>query len=112
MLIKQGAIATTCTQDILDEFPIQSNRLTPFEKKTASDEQAKKTEATLPDLTGLDDSSRRIAELLIEKDMHIEEIAARADMTIAELNGILPILEIEGIIRKLAGNIYKYNTEK
>ena len=111
MLIKQGAVATTCAADILDEFPIRAARLKPFEKKEVPPKPVKEEKKTAPQFDGLDDDSRKIAELLVEKDMHIEEIAARADMTIAELNGILPLLEIDGIIRKLAGNIYKYNTE-
>ena len=40
--------------------------------------------------------------------MHIVEISARSSLTIAELNTILPLLEISGIVSKQAGNIYKY----
>ena len=43
--------------------------------------------------------------------MNIEEIAAECDVRINELNSHLTILEVEGIILKLAGARYKYNTE-
>ncbi len=106
-LIKEGANAVTCAGDVLDAFPIQSKNLTPPEKQSVSEP---KTEIdTSAELEGLGEDEKKIVALLKEKDMHIEEIAARTDLTIPQLNGILPMLEIEGYIVKLAGSKYKYN---
>lgn len=107
-LIKQGANAVTCGQDILDSFPVRVKNLTPPESKvSAPKEEIEPLVNALPD--GLADEEKRIILLLKEKDMHIEEISARSGLTIAELNSVLPMLEIEGLITKLAGSNYKYN---
>lgn len=105
LLIKQGALVATCGEDILEAFPIRRNNLKKPEPPKAK--ETPKTEEKPID--GLDDKESLVVTLLKSGDMHIEEIAARADMTISELNGILPMLEIEGYIIKQAGNIYKYN---
>lgn len=105
LLIKQGAVATTCAEDIMEAFPIRRKRL---EKPSPPTE---KEEPQLEEVTldGLGAEENKIISLLKMGDMHIEELSARADMTVSELNGILPMLEIDGYIVKLAGNIYKYN---
>lgn len=105
MLIKNGALIATCGEDILEAFPIRRNNLKKplpiqTEEVPAVEEKA---------IDGLSEEENKIITLLKSGNMHIEELAARADMTISELNGILPMLEIEGYIVKLAGSVYKYN---
>ena len=104
-LIKQGASAVTSGEDILEHFPIRKNFLKPIEEKTET-----KTEILTDEkpIEGLSDDENKIISLLRRKDMNIEEIAARGEFTINQLNGILPILEIEGYVKKMAGNNYKY----
>ncbi|MBS7299191.1 MAG: DNA-processing protein DprA [Eubacteriales bacterium] len=106
-LIKQGANAVTCGKDILDAFPIRVKNLTPPEIKAVEvvEEVHNETES----IDGLGEEENKIITLLREKDMHIEELAAKSNLTIAELNKILPMLEIEGYIIKQAGSQYKYN---
>ncbi len=104
-LIKRGAIATTCAEDILEAFPIRRNNL----KKPTVPIQKTMPKVEEKPINGLGEKESKIITLLKTSNMHIEELAARADMTIPELNGILPMLEIEGYIIKLAGSIYKYN---
>lgn len=107
LLLKKGATAATCAKDILDAFPIRAKSLTPPETKKAVEVPPAAEETS--DLEGLNDKEKQIITLLKEKDMHIEEISARSNMTVPELNGILPLLEIEGYILKKAGSIYQYN---
>ncbi|MBQ7793748.1 MAG: DNA-processing protein DprA [Clostridia bacterium] len=107
-LIKQGAIPVTCAQDILEAFSIKSKNLTPPTALPEKEAQPVKEDI----IEGLSEKENLIITLLRQKDMHIEEIAARGGFTIAELNGMLTMLEIEGYILKTAGSIYKCNLEK
>ncbi len=103
-LLKQGAYAVTSACDLLDHYPVRKNYLTPIEEKEEPlvIQEEKQIE-------GLSDDENKIISLLRTKDMNIEEIAAKGDFTITQLNSILPILEIEGYVKKMAGNNYKYN---
>ena len=106
-LIKIGAQAVTCAKDILDAYPISAKNL----KKPELDVKESppiEIDSSDPRLKELGEEERLIAELLLSSDMHIEELAAKSKMTIAKLNAILPILEIEGIAAKQAGSIYKF----
>ncbi len=105
MLIKNGALPATCGEDILEAFPIRRHKL---EKPVKFEpEETPKIEEKAID--GISEEENKVIALLKTGNMHIEELAARVDMTIPELNGILPMLEIEGYVVKLAGNIYKFN---
>lgn len=107
-LIKQGANAVSCADDILDAFPIRAKNLTPPEPKTIP--ELEKVEVAEEDsFADFGEDERKIMVLLKEKDRHIEELSAHSGLTIPELNGILPLLEIEGHITKLAGSKYKIN---
>lgn len=105
LLIKNGALPATCAEDILEAFPIRRNNL----KKPLPPAPKEKPKIEEKPVDGLGAEENKIITLLKSGNMHIEELAARADMTIPELNGILPMLEIEGYIVKLAGSVYKYN---
>lgn len=107
-LIKSGANAVTCAQDILDAYPIRSKNLTPVQRKPKITEKDEIRNVTDTRIDGLSGNEKKVAMLLFEKDMHIEEICARSGLTIPELNAVLPLLEIEGIISKLPGSRYRY----
>lgn len=112
-LIKGGAQAVTCAQDILDAFPIRASRLVPPEKKKKKEETASPIpEQNSKRLAELSERERNVALILMQKDMHIEELSARSKLTIAELNAVMPMLEIAGVARKLAGSRYKYLPEE
>lgn len=110
-LLKRGATAVTSAQDIIDAYPIQVSRLLPPQQKVSEENAVDTVEEVAQDskLSSLEGDEKQIASMLVKKSMHIEEIAAKSGKTIVELNSILPMLEIEGIINKQAGNIYKYN---
>ncbi len=109
-LIKMGAIPVTEAEDIIGYYALRIKSLTqPEPPESESEPEQAPVGGEIPQrLEGLDDNSKKVAMLLLEKDMHIEEISARSSLTIAELNTILPLLEISGIVSKQAGNIYKY----
>ena len=107
-LLRTGATAVTSVNDILEEFPYKYNSI----KRTRVSEKTDDiTEVSNEDLWIDDPLDDRIIKLLKKRDMNIEEIAAECDVRINELNSHLTILEVEGIILKLAGARYKYNTE-
>ncbi len=106
-LIKKGAVAVTSAEDILDAFPVKANGLTP--PKLAEEKMEEPIAEEKFD--GLTDDENKVIELLRTKDMHTDEIVARSNLTVRELNPILTMLELDGYILKLTGNIYKYNTE-
>lgn len=107
-LIKMGAMPATSARDILDYYAIRMKSVPPPAPQEAKPLVSLRDGDELARLSGLDENSQRVAKLIYGKDMHIEEIAAKSEMTIAQLNTILPMLEIKGIVSKQAGNIYKY----
>ncbi len=107
-LIKKGALAVTDALDIIEAFPDKAEKLIPpeFQKK-------KPPEPKAPDsFPELSDEENLIISLLRAKDMHKEEISAKADLAIAKLNPILTMLEIDGYIVKTMDNIFKLNTNR
>lgn len=107
-LIKNYAQAVTCAKDILDAYPIRASRLTAVKKEQRTEKTPQKPAEESGRLAGLPEPERVVAQILMQQDMHIEEIAARSGIKIAELNTILPMLEINGIVQRLAGSRYKY----
>ncbi len=108
-LIKRGAVAVTCAEDILDAFPQKKDSLIPPLFK----EEAPTSELDVADaFSELSVEENRIITLLRGKDMHTDEISARTGIVIAKLNPMLTMLELDGYIIKTAGNIYRCNTDK
>ena len=44
---------------------------------------------------------------LLEKTLHIEELQQKCGMNMEELNTVLPMLEIYGLIQKMPGDNYQ-----
>ncbi len=106
-LIKTGAVLVTQAADILAAFPEKTQQLVPPKLQ-----EKKPPKPKLPDsFPALSDDENRIIALLRTKDMHTEELAAKADLAISKLNPMLTMLELDGYILKNAGNIYKFNTD-
>ena len=89
-LFKEGASLVTNSQDILDYLGWESDiKLNAEESNTELNEQEKK-----------------ICEILELEAQNIESIAQKAKININELMIILTMLELKGIIKQLAGEIY------
>jgi len=57
----------------------------------------------------LSDKEKTVVALLLEKNMHIDDIKRQSGIDISELNRILSMMELSGYINKLPGNNYKLN---
>jgi DNA processing protein len=82
-LIKNGAILVTNVKDILDEFTIQKEE----ENKEEVNQEYKK-----------------VYDVLEAFPMHINEICKKTNSSMAEVNQIITMLEIEGLIKSLPNN--------
>ena len=87
-LLREGARLVTCARDILEDMGWDS----PAVQKTLS----------VPDVPGRE----KVTELLRREDLSFEELTQKLSMDTAQLNSLLTILELAGIIKKSAGNLY------
>lgn len=92
MLIKNGASITLDSDNILKEFK-QNEQVLSFKNKKAK----KKIEIK-------DKLQKEIYNFLSDEPVNIEEINLKVKLDIKEINFALTILEMEGHIKKLAGN--------
>ena len=108
LLIKQGAKLVTSAMDILEEYPTEVSKLNPLKIDNTEDEKNIK-QITIDDekYAACGDDEKKIISLLIEGNMHIEDIRARLGIDIGKLNSILPMLEMMGLIKKIPGDNYK-----
>lgn len=130
-MIKEGAILTTSVTDIFETYPYEASVIKrptgkpvyvkDYEYKSDKEdntnsldmeeeipEEERKT-VTVEDsrYKGLNANEKKIIELLIKKDMHIDELVRESGINIQTVNAILPVLEMMGHIRKMTGNNYK-----
>ncbi len=82
-LIKNGATLVTEVKDILNEFTLQNKE----ENKEEVNQEYKK-----------------VYDVLEDFPMHINEICKKTNSSMAEVNQIITMLEIEGLIKSLPNN--------
>ena len=82
-LIKNGAIFVTEVKDVLDQFTVQNKE----ENKEEINQEYKK-----------------VYDVLGAMPMHINEICKKTNSSMAEINQIITMLEIEGLIKSLPNN--------
>ena len=116
-LLASGAKAVTSAKDILDEYVFEIERLK-IEKPTVIEKIFKggkkinnEIKISLDDkrFLGLTDEDKQIISLLIEDNMHIDDIARRTGIDAGSLSIKLSMLEFSGHIQKIPGNNYKLN---
>jgi len=83
-LIKNGAILVTDVKDILNEFTIQD------EEKNIKQE--------------VNQEYKKVYDILGNVPMHINEICKITNSSMAKVNQIITMLEIEGLIKSLPNN--------
>ncbi len=106
-LLKEAGKATICANDILEEYPYDVAKLVrPTGKKQAAD-NIKTVSIDDEKYSSLGTDERRIIELLIEGNLHIDEMKAKSGIDIERLNSMLPLLEMTGYIKKLPGDNYR-----
>ena len=113
-LIQQGAKLIVCAEDILEEYPYESSRLQDAEPepKPQPEQVRQMTETELTQnerYKNLNDDEKCIVRLLLEKNMHIDDIVRETGIAIGTLNPMLAMMEMMGYVRKLPGNQYKLN---
>ncbi len=92
-LIKLGAKAVTCAQDILDELNLQSLK------------QNIQAREILPDTK----EEALILEVLIDEPVHVDKIIELTKLDTATINSVLSMMEIKGKIKNLGGMNYIKN---
>ncbi len=116
-MIKMGAILTNSVNDIFERYPAEVAALKPARGKPVIITRRKEkitANVPKPDIS-LDDEKyknlsvqeRRILELLLKENMHIDELVRESGIEISNLNATLSFLEMMGHVEKLSGNIYK-----
>lgn len=120
-LIQQGAKLVMTAQDIMDEYPYAAKLLKPPKIQVVIKTQ------NMPHYDGdvlpiqneqritienkkyafLKDEEKDIIKLLIEANMHIDDIARQLDKPVGEINTTLTMLEVKALVKKLPGNNYQ-----
>lgn len=121
-LIGNMARPVMSAKDILDDYPYQikhisaekpDSRLKMFAKHTVKRTVPVDNEIKIsPDdkkYAGLSEEEREIVSLLIEGNMHIDDIKRRSGFETSKLLQIMSMLEFSGHVRKIPGNNYKLN---
>ncbi|MEI6627369.1 MAG: DNA-processing protein DprA, partial [bacterium] len=88
-LIKKGAKLVSDAQDILEEFDIQEIATYPTTKTST-----------------LSEAESTVTKFLSKEKTHINLIAQKSNLAIANLLSILTILELKGIVKDLGGKNY------
>lgn len=91
-LLREGARLITCAADILEDMG--------WSAEDAG------THCTMPKTSGLSAEERAVVALLQKEDLLFEELAQSLSLPAAQLNSLLTILELTGIIKKSPGNLY------
>ena len=99
-LISQGAKLVSRVEDITEDYPYMN-----FEERFKSEAVNRQTKKVVS-LEGLSAAEIAIVEILCKKDTHIDELARISKMSSPEVNSVLVMLELNGIVKKLSGNIY------
>lgn len=94
-LIKSGAKLVTSVEDILEEYNFLNNEIILQDKSSVIDKSNIKQEY------------RCVYDVLESNAMDINLISKKADININEVNYILTMLELEGAIKQLPGNLFK-----
>lgn len=92
-LIKLGAKAVTCAQDILDELNLQSLK------------QNIQAREILPDTK----EEALVLEALVDEPVHVDKIIELTKLDTATINSVLSMMEIKGKIKNLGGMNYVKN---
>ena len=116
-LLANGAKAVISAKDILDEYVFEIERLQ-LKKPSLVDKIFKNSKKVNNEIkislddkrfSNLSDEDKKIISLLIDDNMHIDDIARRTGIDAGSLSIKLSMLEFSGHIQKIPGNNYKLN---
>lgn len=108
-MLKEGGRIAVSANDVLMEYPKDLEKLTPPEKSDEASAINNIRRVSIDDekYASLEENEKKIIGLLIEQNMHIEDIKDKTGFDMGVLNSTLPVLEMTGFIRKLPGDNYK-----
>jgi DNA processing protein len=95
-LIKQGALLVENADDILDELGYSERAV----------EGRGSPEGFPESVSQMNQSEKKIFEIIGDYPIHIDEVARMGKMDTSEVSSILLELEIKGVIRQLAGKMF------
>jgi DNA processing protein len=100
-LIRQGAVLCRGVEDVLEELEGIPAPMPPGQEAAA----APAAPAGPP--PGLDAEQRCVWELLGEGPRHVDELVQRLGLGVAQLSGMLLLMEMKKAVRRLPGNRYE-----
>ena len=121
LLLSQGAKAVSTADDILCEYTYEIEHLRIEKPKSrilsaliSSEKTAKVNNEMILSIDdkkyqSLSKEEKTVVSLLMEHNMHIDDIKRQSGIDITKLTPILSMLEFGGFINKLPGNNYKLN---
>ena len=102
-LIRDGARLVRDADDILEDLSGIAP-LFPTPSATPAEASAAPTVSAPP---GLDETQQRIWEILGDGPRPIDDLVQSVGTPVAQLNGILMMLEMKKVVRRLPGNVYE-----
>ena len=99
---RRGLLARA--DDILEDLAGIAPLFPPNANPAVADKPVPPTVAAPP---GLDETQRRIWELLGDGPRPIDDLVQLVATPVAQLNGILMMLEMKKVVRRLPGNVYE-----
>jgi len=103
-LIKDGAKMVLCAEDVLEEF---GYREVVFNSDTKNDFSKRSTKTNFSIFKGLSTEEIRVVKIISNGIHYIDEIIERSNITTKEINNILFMLEMKGVITQLPGKIFE-----
>jgi DNA processing protein len=104
-LIREGAILVRGVDDILEELDGIRAPVRPAAPTAAETPAAPPRPSGPP--PGLDETQRRIWELLAEQPRHLDEITQKLGIPVGALSSTLLQLEMKKVVRRLPGNRFE-----
>lgn len=107
-IIQEGAKLINSAEDVICEYPY-AEKITPDTmnfKKIQKTEDMSVAEGNSK-YKDLNETEKTIVNILIKKNMQIDELSRELDMPVSEINTRLIMLEVKGIIKKLPGSSYQ-----
>ena len=91
-LIKEGAKLVESVEDILEELDL------PLQQVEAPDQEEEKAQ--------LSDDEQKLLGVLSLQQKYMDEIIEESSLSSAEVNSLLMMLELKGLVRRLPGNLF------
>ncbi|MHB8063901.1 MAG: DNA-processing protein DprA [Ruminiclostridium sp.] len=103
-LIKDGAKMVICIEDILEEFKYEELL---FNSDIQNNSSIRDSKTNFSSFKGLSTEEIRIVKIISNGIHNIDEIIERSNISTKEVNNLLFMLEMKGVITQLPGKIFE-----